>query len=324
MPADTRRGMVLPGSDNGPRLQYSCYAFFMPHDFAPEAISLQTPTGTLSGTLISAGKTAALIIAGSGPTDRDGNSALNLRCNVYRLLADGLAAQGVSSLRFDKRGVGASQAAMTAEADLRFQTYVDDARAWSHELAVRCGVESVWLIGHSEGALIAEKAAQNNAEICGLILISGAGRKASDVLREQLKTSLPDPLRQAAFDALSELENGRTIASPPPQLLGLFRPSVQPYMISWLSLDPAAILAALQQPVFILQGDTDLQVSVEDARRLSAARSDTHLAILNGVNHILKVAPSERAANIATYSNPDLPLAPGVLDTILRWIKDSP
>ncbi len=296
----------------------------MAHDFAPQAINLATPTGTLSGTWMRAGKIAALIIAGSGPTDRDGNSVLNLRSNAYKLLAEGLAAEGISTLRYDKRGVGASQAALTAEKDLRFETYVDDARAWSHELAVRSGVERVWLIGHSEGALIAEKVAEHNPEICGLILISGAGRRAADVLREQLKTSLPDSLKQQAFDALLELESGRTIASPPPPLLGLFRPSVQPYLISWLSLDPAAILAILKQPVFILQGDTDLQVSVEDAGRLAAARVDTHLAILNGVNHVLKVAPLERAANMATYNDPELPLAPGVLDTVLHWIREHP
>ena len=297
----------------------------MSHDVAiTDAVSLQTPTGTLAGTLILEGKTAALIIAGSGPTDRDGNSALNLRSNVYKLLAEGLAVKGISTLRYDKRGVGASQAAMTTELDLRFQTYVDDAKAWAHELSVRTGAQRVWLIGHSEGALIAERAAEQNPEICGVILISGAGRKASDVLREQLGAMLPDPLKQQAFDAILELESGRSIASPPPQLLALFRPSVQPYMISWLSLDPAAILAALQQPVFILQGDTDIQVSVEDAQRLAAARSDAQLVILKGVNHILKVAPLERAANMETYNNPELPLAPDVVDTIVNWMKQHP
>jgi uncharacterized protein len=289
--------------------------------FTVSAVSRQTQIGTLSGTLVSAGKTAALIIAGSGPTDRDGNSALNLRSDVYKMLAEGLAGRGISTLRYDKRGVGASQAAMVAEQDLRFQTYVDDANAWAHTLKARAGAEHVWLIGHSEGALIAEKAAQQNAEICGLVLISGAGRKAGVILRDQLGGLLSEPLKQQAFDGISELESGRTIPSPPAQLLSLFRPSVQPYMISWLSLDPAAILTALKQPVLILQGDTDVQISVEDAKRLAAARPDATLVILNGVNHVLKVAPLDRTANMATYNNPDLPLAPGIVDTIAEWIK---
>jgi pimeloyl-ACP methyl ester carboxylesterase len=264
-----------------------------------------------------------LIIAGSGPTDRDGNSALNLRSNVYKMLAEGLAARGISTLRFDKRGVGASQAALTAEQDLRFQTYVDDAKAWTEELFRRSGSNPVWLLGHSEGALIAEKVAENNPLVRGVILISGAGRKAADILREQLGSILPEPLRQPAFDGLAELANGRLIPSPPPQLLSLFRPSVQPYMISWLPLDPAAILASLTQPVFILQGDTDVQVSTEDAKRLAAARSDAQLVILKGVNHVLKPAPAERGANMATYNQPDLPLASGVIDTIAGWILES-
>jgi pimeloyl-ACP methyl ester carboxylesterase len=287
-----------------------------------DAVSLQTPTGTLSGTLVSAGKIPALIIAGSGPTDRDGNSNLNLHSNVYKMLAEGLAKEGISTLRYDKRGVGASRAAMTAEQDLRFQTYVDDAKGWAHTLSMHAGGKPVWLVGHSEGALIAEKAAEHNAEVCGLVLISGAGRKAADILRKQLGTSLPESLKQQAFDGLSELENGRTILAPSsPELMGVLRPSVQPYLISWLPLDPAAILAGLKQPVLIMQGDADVQVSVEDAKRLAAARSDAHLVILKGVNHVLKTAPLERAANMATYNNPDLPLGPGVLDTVAHWIK---
>jgi len=159
---------------------------------ATDAVSLQTPTGTLFGTLVSAGGISALIIAGSGPTDRDGNSALNLRSNVYRMLAEGLAAEGISTLRYDKRGIGASQAAMTAEQDLRFQTYVDDARAWAHELSMRTGVKRVWLIGHSEGALIAERAAEHNTEVCGLVLISGAGRRPPTSCANSSESAYPN------------------------------------------------------------------------------------------------------------------------------------
>src|SRR5579872_1301480 len=196
------------------------------------------------------------------------------------MLAEGLAPRGISTLRYDKRGVGASQGALTAEQDLRFQTYVDDAKAWTEELYRRSGSTPVWLLGHSEGALIAEKVAENNPLVRGVILISGAGRRAADILREQLSSILPEPLQKPAFDGLAELENGRLIPSPPPQLLSLFRASVQPYMISWLPLDPAAILATLPQPVFILQGDTDVQVSTDDAKRLAAARPDAPLVIL--------------------------------------------
>ncbi|WP_421732012.1 serine aminopeptidase domain-containing protein [Brevundimonas sp.] len=207
----------------------------------------------------------AVILPGSGPTDRDGNSALGVAASTYRLLAEGLADQGVATLRIDKRGVAASAAAGPAEADLRFDAYAADARAWAAEAASRAGKPCAWLIGHSEGALVALKAVQGGDDkICGLILLSGAGRPAGAVLREQL-ASLPEPTKTQAFAALTELEAGRTVADAPPALAALLRPSVQPYLISWLPLDPAALIAAYDGPVFIGQGTTDLQVSVTDA-----------------------------------------------------------
>ena len=220
----------------------------------------------------------------------------------------------------DKRGIGASAAAMTGEADLRFQTYSDDAKAWAAELRRQTGASCVFLLGHSEGALVAEVAAETSPGICGLILVSGAGRKAGDVLREQLAT-LPDALKAQAYAALTELEAGRLVPDPPQELLALFRASVQPYLMSWLALDPAAILASLKPPTLIVQGDRDIQVSLADARALAAARPDAELVVLAGVNHVLKAAPADQAGNVATYADPSLPLGPGVMEAIIGWIR---
>jgi len=285
-------------------------------------VSIKTASGVLWGTLALAGETpagpAAIIIPGSGPTNRDGNGP-GIQPNTLKLLSENLAGRGIASIRIDKRGVGASIAAMGSEADLRFQTYADDAKAWAKELRARTGAQCVWLIGHSEGALVGEVAAQENGDICGLVLVAGAGRKAGDLLRTQLGVALPDPLKPEAFADIAELEAGRTVAASP-QLMALFRPSVQPYLMSWLPLDPAAILAGLKPPVLIVQGENDIQVSLEDARTLARARPDAKLAILPGVNHVLKVAPADRAANIAAYSDPNLPLAPGVGEIVADFI----
>src|SRR5579859_7330981 len=102
---------------------------------AEELVQLKTPSGTIYGTLLvpSAPKRmpVVLLIAGSGPTDRNGNSAmLPAPNNSLKMLAEALAARNIASLRYDKRGIGESKAAMTAEKDLRFDTYVDDAVAW--------------------------------------------------------------------------------------------------------------------------------------------------------------------------------------------------
>ncbi|MBL6852752.1 MAG: alpha/beta hydrolase [Alphaproteobacteria bacterium] len=282
--------------------------------------------GTLRGTLLSPGSgpaaPAALIIAGSGPTDRNGNSPLGVQANSYALLAQALAAQGITTLRFDKRGIAASAAAMVAESDLRIQTYSDDAKAWAESLHADAHTDCVWLIGHSEGALLAEMVAQDNPHVCGVALVSGAGRKAGDLLRDQLAHALPDALKQPALDGIARLEQGQTVDNPPPALMSLFRPSVQPYMISWLALDPAALIAKLRQPVLILQGDNDIQIAVDDARKLTAARPNARLVILPGVNHVLKIAPADRPGNLATYANPALPLAPGIADAIAGFMKE--
>ena len=291
----------------------------------PTEIALPAEPAPLHGTLLSpegAVQATAVILPGSGPTDRDGDSPLGVTAGTYRLLAEGLAAEGVATVRIDKRGIAASAAAGPAEADLRFGTYVADAVAWAAEAAKQTGQPCAWLIGHSEGALVALAAADDD-KVCGLILLSGAGRPAGAILREQLK-ALPDTLKVGAFAALDELEQGHTVTYAPPELAALFRPSVQPYLISWLALDPAALIAAYEGPVLIGQGTTDLQVGVADAEALAVAQPRASLVRFEGANHVLKTAPADPAGNMATYRDPSLPLAPGVVDAVADFIRAHP
>lgn len=288
-------------------------------------VELASTPAPLHGTLLTPeGQTraAAVILPGSGPTDRDGNSAqFGIRAASYRLLAEGLAERGVATIRIDKRGIGESAAAGPAEPDLRFNTYVDDARAWAAEAAAKTGRPCAWLIGHSEGAPVALAAVANDDDkICGLVLLSGAGRPAGDVLREQLAAGLPEPLKTRAYEVLTELEAGRLVADPPPELAALFRPSVQPYLISWLALDPAKLAAAYDGPIFVGQGTTDIQVSLADAEAIKTAQPRAELVVWDGVNHVLKTAPADRAANVATYMDPALPLAPGVVEAVADFV----
>ncbi|MDO9588395.1 MAG: alpha/beta fold hydrolase [Brevundimonas sp.] len=293
--------------------------------FGPVAtpVTLPSEPAPLHGTLLTPSaetRAAALIIAGSGPTDRDGNSGMGVSASSYRLLAEGLAAHGVATVRTDKRGVGESAAALTSEAGLVFTDYADDARAWAAEAARLTGQPCAWLIGHSEGALVALAAvAGGDDAVCGLVLLSGAGRPIGAVLREQLANA-PEPFLSQSLAILAELEAGRPVTEVPPQLAALFRPSVQPYMISWLPLDPTEMVAAYGGPVMIGHGAIDIQVGLPDARAMAAARPDARLVIWEGVNHVLKVAPADRAGNIAAYRDPNLPLAPGVADDVAGFI----
>ena len=280
----------------------------------------------LHGTLLAPARPAAgaqpvLILAGSGPTDRDGNNPLGVRAAPYRLLAEAFAERGIASLRVDKRGIAASAAAAPREEDLRIQAFADDARAWASALKAETGARCVWLLGHSEGTLHALMAAQDDSDICGLVLVSPTGRRVGEVLREQLASNPgAAPIREEAFRILAELEAGRTVAQVPEPLAPLFRPSVQPYLISMLAVDPVALARGYAGPILVVQGTTDLQTPIADARALQGAREGITIRLIDGMNHVLKAASSDRQENFATYANPDLPLAPGVAEAIAGFV----
>jgi alpha-beta hydrolase superfamily lysophospholipase len=289
-------------------------------------ITLSTSTGSLAGTLTmpntaSSPLPAVLIFAGSGPTDRDGNDAkLGLRDDAYKLLAHSLADRKIASLRFDKRGVGASTAVQKNGEPLSLDTYVDDGLAWLEYLRRQPGIGKVFLLGHSEGALIATLVAERT-EAAGLILVAGMGEPMDQLIERQLRqAAVPEALQAKTDEILVQLKAGKQVGDVPPALMKLFRPGVQPYLISVLAKDPKVELAKLTLPTLVLQGTTDLQTSVEDAQRLASARPNIRLKLLEGVNHVLRVAPANREANLRTYRQPGLPLAPSVVEDIATFI----
>lgn len=297
---------------------------------APLETAVEIPGGLapLKATVLSVSgepRAAVVILPGSGPTDRDGNNPMGVRGSTYRLLAEGLAAQGVASLRMDKRGMFASGPAAADPNAVTVSILAADANAWAGALKQRIGLRCVWLLGHSEGGLVALIAATgDNPDVCGLVLVAAPGRPLGAVIREQLQANPANaPLLPQALNAVSELEAGRKVdtADMHPALLPLFRPAVQDFLIESFRQDPTALAAGVGKPILIVQGDTDLQVSVVDARALKAAQPSAKLVILPGVNHVLKAATLDRAGNLATYADPSLPLAPGVVEAIAEFVK---
>jgi pimeloyl-ACP methyl ester carboxylesterase len=263
--------------------------------------------------------TAVLIIAGSGPTDRDGNQAM-MQNNSLRFLAEGWSDSGFSVLRIDKRGVGASASAAVQEADIRFTDFVADAVAWGHELQAH-GYLNLVLAGHSEGALIAALAAQQLSGVIGVLSLSGAGRPAAEVIRSQLMNQ-PKEVQEWAFPVLDSLVQGKQVPEVSPWLWTLFRPSVQPYLISWFALDPADELARLEVPVLVTQGDQDLQVTMEDAEILAQANKLSVLASITGMNHVLKqVIEGDVQDNVKSYTDPLRPIHPELLQRTLMFLN---
>lgn len=280
--------------------------------------------GGLSGLYRNAGEgtPVMLIVPGSGPTDQNGNSPLGIKANSYGLLADGLQAEGISTLRVDKRGQFSSANAGDPNA-VSVDLYAEDYVNWAAKLSSDAGQDCIWLLGHSEGGLmVLAAAAKDSSNICGLILAAAPGRPMGDVLRDQLRANpANEPVLDDAIGAIEALEAGETVdvSAFHPGLRGLFNPVIQDYLISLFAVDPAQLVAEVDVPILVLQGDRDLQISVDDAELLVEAGAD--LVLLPTVNHLLKVSPEDQAGNYATYSDPDLPLAETVVPAIAAFVK---
>ncbi|HEV2555807.1 MAG TPA: alpha/beta fold hydrolase [Bosea sp. (in: a-proteobacteria)] len=295
---------------------------------SPRMIEAPGPAGPLSGTALGPSNTDApvvLIVPGSGPTDRDGNNPLGVRASPYRLIAEGLAARGIRSVRIDKRGMFGSDRAIPDANAITIEDYAADIQTWATTIRKTMGVPCVWVLGHSEGGLSALVAAQQPGGICGLLLVSATGRRLGDVLREQIAANPANaPIRQQAEAIITQLEAGQRVEAGNihTALRPLFRPEVQGFLISTFALDPAKLIAAYAGPVLILQGLRDIQVGRVDAERLHHARPDTDLVLLADANHVLKAVPSDdRAANIAAYQDPARPLAGGVIEALAAFVQ---
>jgi alpha/beta superfamily hydrolase len=287
-------------------------------------VSVKAKDVTLSGTLFQPLKNkisaAVLIIAGSGPTDRNGNSVmLPGKNNSLLQLADSLAQYGIATLRYDKRLVGKTKTdSILKEENLSINDIADDAKAMYDWLRQQ-GYQDIYIAGHSEGSLIGMMIAEKS-DPKGFISIAGAGRKASDILKEQVDPQVPN-LKNEFDSDIDSLEQGLTVQKVNPLLVSLLRPSVQPYMKSWLPLDPQKIVANLKCPVLILQGTKDLQIKEIDAQNLHNANTTSKLIVINNMNHVMKMVNSdERSENVKAYSDPQLPVSQELVKAIANFI----
>lgn len=281
------------------------------------------PAGTLPVPVI-------LLIAGSGPTDRNGNNPIpagqpnSVKANSYKMLADSLATLGIATLRYDKRGVGRSIKVGMTERGMTFETYIDDAMGWIKKLKADKRFSRLIVAGHSEGSLIGMVAAhKTNAD--AYISLAGPGDDIASKLKTQLKPQLPEADREAVFRALDSLKAGYTLGRLPttyPAIRQLFRTSVQPYLISWMKYNPTAQIKLLTVPVLIIQGRHDVQVMVQDAELLKAALPAAKLVFFDAMNHGFKdVKTNSIQEAMISYNNPDEPLTPGLAGTIARFVK---
>ncbi len=286
-----------------------------------EIVTLDTGSNTLEGSFLSPEGTAVpvvLIIAGSGPTDRNGNNSY-MTNNCLKMLAEGFYQNGIATLRYDKRGIGASKLTATQMLDTRFDDMINDAKSWVGYLQTLEEVGDIHVLGHSQGSLVAILTAQTE-NVTSVISVAGLGAPGGEIIREQLKVQPPILQEQAAI-ILDSLKQGHDVNKVHPMLQSLFQPALQPFVRSWIKYDPKEEIAKLEQPVLIVNGTEDIQVGVDQAEKLSRAHPKSTLLIIEKMNHVLKDAEGDRNANLSTYYKPDLPLSETLIPEIVKFIK---
>ncbi|SNR88738.1 S9 family peptidase [Flavobacterium sp. ov086] len=272
--------------------------------------------GTLTVPDLSKKFPVALIIAGSGPTDRNGNNPM-MKNNSLKMLAEALAKNGIASLRYDKRGIGESKASAIAESSLVFENYTEDAKSWINFLKQDKRFSHVIVIGHSEGSLIGMIA---GAKATKFISIAGAGDSADKLIKTQIASKSNQQINDLTFPIIDSLKSGNTVKKVDPMLNALFRPSIQPYLISWFKYNPQTEIKKLNVPILILQGNNDLQINTQDAENLANANKNAELLIVDKMNHIMKIIDGDKQANLESYNNETLPISEVMTNKIVSFI----
>ena len=273
--------------------------------------------------------TAVLIVAGSGPTDRNGNSGAGLNTYSYKMLGETLAHSGYAVMRYDKRGIGGSPIPAEDVPNLVFEDYIDDARACANFLRAE-GFERVIVAGHSEGGLIAlQLAAEEACCLDGVVLLCAPGYNMAEILNYQLSQQLVPAymgLMVKSTAIINSLKAGKRGAQEdvPAELMSLFHPTVQPFIISNMRYEPTELAAKCRVPMFIVSGGRDIQVSVSNGERLHGANPAAEHRIFENMTHVLKDADtSDRMMQVMSiYTNANLAITEALAPAIVEFINN--
>ena len=275
--------------------------------FSNDYTILSFDNHSIKGTLINSNELSpflAIIIAGSGPTDRDGNNS-SMKSNYLKMLAEELNKNGISSFRYDKRGVSKSLGDIKSPNEIQFLDYVNDVKSIINHFEDTKKYKKIVIIGHSEGSLVGMLASKSIAD--GFISIAGAGVDYLTLIQRQLSNRSPY-IKSMSDPIIEQLKKNRLVDSVPPMLNNLFGTNIQRFLIDASFFDPAVEISKLVMPVLIIQGTNDIQVEVNDAEILHAASSKSRLEIIQGMNHVFRQASENFILNLQTYANPDLPI----------------
>jgi uncharacterized protein len=261
----------------------------------------------------------ALLIAGSGSTDHDGNGP-QAKPATLKKLSEQLVARQIATLRYDKRGAPGWKPEFGKPEDFRFKDFVDDAAALVNYLRSSGKFSRLVVIGHSEGGLVAILTARK-VPLDRLVLLVTAARRQGDLVKAQLeRKQIPPDILDPILKAIDNIMAGQ-IVDPPPKGLAI-APSMQPSLASAFVEDPIDPLKSIDRPTLIVGGGHDLQVARLDFAALSAASPLAKTLWLPEMNHVL-VDVGDDADNFAAYNQPERPLDATLIDTIAAFILAS-
>lgn len=301
-------------------------------DAQSREVEVECEWGSLSATIdMPEGETstAVLVVAGSGPTDRYGNSAGGLNTYSYKMLGEGLAKEGFAVMRYDKRAIGLSAYPAERIPALLLDDYIDDARRCVEFLRTE-GFDRVIVAGHSEGGLIAlVLASDEDTKVDGVVLLCAAGYPMDEILNYQLSQQLVPAymgLMMRSTNIIRSLKQGEQVPAEeiPSELMSLFHPSVQPFIINSMQYDPVAYAKQVKCPVLIVSGGRDIQVASSNGVRLAEAMPEAELVVFENMTHVLKDADtSDRIEQLlGVYSNANLTITEGLVLAIVNFINN--
>ena len=295
--------------------------FTFSYSFSNDYVINSFDNHSIHGTLLESADSnsvLSIIISGSGPTDRDGNSTY-IKSDYLKMLAEGLFENGISSYRYDKRGVGNSIGKIKSGDEVKFSDFISDAISIINHFRGTNKFKKVVVIGHSEGALIGMIASRLIAD--SFISIAGAGEDYLTLIQRQLSIQ-PPYVKSISDPVIEKLKNKELVDSVPPLLNSLFNKTVQKYLIDASSYDPKQEISKLDIPALIVQGSNDIQIEIKDAQLLHNAAKKSRIEIIQGMNHVLRQAPENRLLNMQTYGNPELPIDNSLVNLIVDFLNE--
>jgi pimeloyl-ACP methyl ester carboxylesterase len=293
------------------------FSFCQDNLFTEEEISISS---LIDGTLLTPNtnekQILAIIIAGSGPTDRNGNQNF-MKNNSLKKLAEGLANEGIATFRYDKRIVKQIRQG-NIDKNVMFDDFVGDAVDVINYFKNKEAYSKIYVIGHSQGSLVGMIAAKGKAD--GFISLAGAGQNIGDVIVDQV-TNMAPKLGEEAQKVVDKLKNGETTSEFPPMLASVFNIDIQPFMINWMQYNPTEVIRKLNIPILIVNGTKDLQVSKEEAKLLKDANENAELKIIENMNHVLFEIEGDDLENSKSYNEASRTISLELIESITKFIK---